>query len=825
MSMATKSIAWNTGTGNITLTYQGQGNGTITVQSDENNLGSSRSQVISIQTVGGTVTKNLTVNQAACPFPVNTTKSYSYTGSYQEVELPAGKYKLQCWGAQGGSNGTNSSYGITAKAGGKGGYSEGIITLSSKTTVRVYVGGQGSSSAGGYNGGGSTSGSAYYSNADEYGVSRMGGGGGATDIRLSDGALLSRMIVAGGGAGGAMCYKKVTTTTTTWQTVFTGTVNSFYSSYYGRYIFYYEVTPSSSYLQNDVTYRLKSTAGNGLQIFLTDAPYGHDTASYNAHWDLSQNQEFTESSWNTTQGIYIRVTDKGSSSVVAGDTCTFTLQKKVTTTTTDTYNDYQVGGVGGGTQGGGYSSSYVGKQNAAGSGGSFGQGANQTATNYRYCSGAGGGGWYGGGGGRASDSSITYCKYSGGGSGFVNTAASAGNRPSGYTGLELDSGTTYAGNTLFPSTSGSTETGHSGDGYARITRLAVYNISLTFKTSGNEPIEGLAVTVAMTGGSTHSLVTNADGHVGFSDLGGTYTITCDGYNLSTSQFTVSANTSLDITAMEIYNFSYTGTVQSKTLGAGTYKIECWGAQGGSIDSTYYGGKGGYSVGQLTLSEDTTVYVYAGGQGAGGTTSGEKAGGFNGGGRSYISGSGYEVGSGGGASDIRIGQDSLYARIIVAGGGGGAGSYSSSYRYSGGAGGGVSGITPSQYNTSYKSGEGGSQTSRGTSHYYTYTDSTTYGTLADFGIGAGATTGKTYRVTGGGGGWYGGGSGGRAAGGGGSGYVYNASTASNYPSGCLLNSEYYLADAETKAGNTSIPSVSGSTETGHEGNGHVRITKL
>ena len=45
--MATKSIAWNTGSGNITLTYQGQGDGPVTVQSDVND-GAERSQVITI---------------------------------------------------------------------------------------------------------------------------------------------------------------------------------------------------------------------------------------------------------------------------------------------------------------------------------------------------------------------------------------------------------------------------------------------------------------------------------------------------------------------------------------------------------------------------------------------------------------------------------------------------------------------------------------------------------------------------------------------------------------------------------------------------------
>ena len=68
---------------------------------------------------------------------------------------------------------------------------------------------------------------------------------------------------------------------------------------------------------------------------------------------------------------------------------------------------------------------------------------------------------------------MTYCKYSGGGSGWVNIAANAGNRPSGYTGLELDSGETKAGNTSFPNIAGTgNETGHSGNGYARITRLS-----------------------------------------------------------------------------------------------------------------------------------------------------------------------------------------------------------------------------------------------------------------------------------------------------------------------------------------------------------------
>ena len=62
--------------------------------------------------------------------------------------------------------------------------------------------------------------------------------------------------------------------------------------------------------------------------------------------------------------------------------------------------------------------------------------------------------------------------------------------------------------------------------------------------------------------------------------------------------------------------------------------------------------------------------------------------------------------------------------------------------------------------------------------------------------------------------------------GGSGYVYTASNATNYPSGCLLNSSYYLMDAQTIAGDQSFPNVAGTgNETGHSGNGAAKITPV
>lgn len=51
---------------------------------------------------------------------------------------------------------------------------------------------------------------------------------------------------------------------------------------------------------------------------------------------------------------------------------------------------------------------------------------------------------------------------------------------------------------------------------------------------------------------------------------------------------------------DIINCSYTGNYKTITLPKGTYKLECWGAQGGSYNTTYAGGKGGYSCGTITI---------------------------------------------------------------------------------------------------------------------------------------------------------------------------------------------------------------------------------
>ena len=71
----------------------------------------------------------------------------------------------------------------------------------------------------------------------------------------------------------------------------------------------------------------------------------------------------------------------------------------------------------------------------------------------------GGGGLFGGAGGANVKSGSTGCGTGGGGSGYVNSSI-------------LTSAQTIAGNRFFPSiTIGSNETGHSGNGHAKITQL------------------------------------------------------------------------------------------------------------------------------------------------------------------------------------------------------------------------------------------------------------------------------------------------------------------------------------------------------------------
>lgn len=484
--MATKTIAWESGGGYITLTYTGIGNGSISVRSDANESFSDRQQTVRIATTAGSPSRavDLLVRQKGKTYPAGTVFNFDYTGTVQEVILPPGRYKLQCWGAQGGNSYSYSGVGS------KGGYSEGEITLSETATLYIFVGGKGGNGSsasvvnGGWNGGGGSVGRSSYNSGDEYGISYPACGGGATDIATvtsgmsysnyrtnrSNASLLSRCIVAGGGAGASARYTE--------ETVTSETEVSGYSIEQGTWdeTNGKKVPSSSTYngirIRSNTALSLSSgsqyvaSCNSGYQFFLiffsdfvTDEvdQFGNTVGTY---YSWSASRSFTPP--YTRMSVVIKKTS--GASISPSDNHGFSLREVYTSTDTSS-SESNASQQGGGTSGRGTS---PGTQN--GGGGDLGAGKNQTTTNYRYVSGAGGGGWYGGGS-SYSDSSTSYINSSGGGSGFVNTAANAGYRPSGYTGLQLDSGSTKDGATSFPAPGGGNETGHSGNGYARITVL------------------------------------------------------------------------------------------------------------------------------------------------------------------------------------------------------------------------------------------------------------------------------------------------------------------------------------------------------------------
>jgi len=283
-----------------------------------------------------------------------------------------------------------------------------------------------------------------------------------------------------------------------------------------------------------------------------------------------------------------------------------------------------------------------------------------------------------------------------------------------------------------------------------------------------------------------------------------------------------------------------------------------------------GAKGGYSRGYVYLEEGTILYIYVGGSGNTyyneyyGEYDYEEFTGFNGGGqRDY----GYP--GGGGATDIRIEDDSLYARVIVAGGGGSDGGYrgdglivgslsalesksiestslnlmnlrASEYNR-GGVGGGLKGGKGQGINYNSTIGYGGTQTEGGISkgHYEEIEEE--FADYADYIYGSygegGNGSNNSYAA--GGGGWFGGAGtfshpyDYASGGGGGSGWIfteeaYNAGyTGSEYTGDdWLLGQEYFLDKAVTIPGNYPVPTYDGyGSMMGNAGDGFAKITLL
>ena len=250
-----------------------------------------------------------------------------------------------------------------------------------------------------------------------------------------------------------------------------------------------------------------------------------------------------------------------------------------------------------------------------------------------------------------------------------------------------------------------------------------------------------------------------------------------------------------------------GEGTSFPLYRGRYTVKCYGGDGATRWFKSQMSRGGFAQGTFENNAEALSYAYVGGSGIFGASDRGPAYvsathptlSFNGGATNNEGSlSSIERGAmcSGGGTDLRIGSDSLYARIIVAGGGAGSGCHD---RY-GGDGGGASG--GARRNARYGDNYGpGTQTGSPTGSISSICGGFGYG-------GVGRIKDSGYGGSGGGG-WYGGcgtspdGSSDDDDGGsGGSGYVLTAS--SSKPTGYLLGEAYYMTDTQLSTGGNNLP---------------------
>lgn len=278
-----------------------------------------------------------------------------------------------------------------------------------------------------------------------------------------------------------------------------------------------------------------------------------------------------------------------------------------------------------------------------------------------------------------------------------------------------------------------------------------------------------------------------------------------------------------------YEFPYTGKIQTFTAPmTGYYRLETWGAQGGSI-SGYYGGYGGYATGTVMLKKDETIFIVVGGQGLGASRQGQGlVGGYNGGGS--VTGNprvNHITASGGGATHIARKTGLLSALsedrdsiLMVSGGGGGArnqANHEAAARWGhGGSGGGAV--------------AGGAQSNNGSTWYLSTITAVSGTQTSGYAFGQGE---KAFDNGAGGGGFFGGYNGGHhsnaytGTGGGGSGYIgnkdifsYRDITKVMYCYNCNKS-----ADESSYTENTGNYSVSPISYYAKAGAGYARITLL
>ena len=264
-------------------------------------------------------------------------------------------------------------------------------------------------------------------------------------------------------------------------------------------------------------------------------------------------------------------------------------------------------------------------------------------------------------------------------------------------------------------------------------------------------------------------------------------------------------------------YEYKGSEETFTVAiGGTYKIELWGAQGGSASTTgttVEGGYGGYSVGYFEFKKGDKLYINVGGVGTGSNIGGTITGGYNGGGDAKTSSSTEPVASGGGATSVATKSGLLSTLstsvanvLIVAGGGGGSFSYSQRTDI-GGSGGGMTGVKTSQC-----SNNGGTQSAGGAKC------GDNGNTAGSFGKGGNSNSWSA----GGGGGYYGGAGGFGYAGSGGSGYIGNPALFNQkmYCYNCAPSNSYLTETESVTCANTDP-----TEKCAKKGNGYAKITYI
>jgi gliding motility-associated-like protein len=645
-------------------------------------------------------------------------QTFNFTGSQQTWTVPNGVTSINFTIA--GAKGGNGTSGI---AGANGATLAGALAVTPGQTIFINVGGQGAINAGGFNGGGN-------------GGSGAGGGGGATDIRLGGNGLGNRAVVAAGGGGA------------------------------GR-------GPSYS-----------PTPGAGGTGTFCGSPWGYGGSNGGG-------------------------CSAGTSGGCAGGTAP----------------SYGTGGAGGGLSSGGGTAGSGG--GVLGQAGSLGQGGNGGTSVYG--AGGGGGGYYGGSAGMSGSGGCH--GGGGGGSSYADQAVASAlthtggnNNTNGYCNISwtgsgcgsplvpitvtvnpaptiTTSGTTICSGqtatlTATANVPGGTYTWNPGNltgssvtvtpnvttqytvsyvvpncNSATATATVTVNPSPAAPTANNVTLCGPgSATLTATGGQNNS-------YVWYSNANGTGQLST---NASYITPTISTTTTYYVgTAAQggavngSQTFNYTAGVQTFTAPVtGNYTVTLFGAQGGNGLNTT-GGLGGQATGSLALTAGQSISVYVGGKGgnAGGVM------GWNGGGQGGLDvGAGQHAGSGGGATDIRVGGNALANRVIVAGGGAGGGRDGVT-----GVGGGSSGTTSANYSSGY-GGTGGTQVGGGLA--WTLARGATHGTL---GQGGNGSTGYNAAGGGGGGGGYYGGGGGTSTQNHGSGWSAGGGGGSSFLGGVTAGS--------------------------------------